>query len=481
MSKFAATLVMLSLVLPQHSKVTPIHFRDIGRQVGLTTMPNVSSEKRYIVEMMAGGIALFDCDNDGKLDIVVVVDSSVDRYLHGGDRMVTLYHQDSPLHFTDITEAAGLTTLGWGMGIAIGDFDNDGLPDLYVTGYGHNVLYRNLGGCRFADVTEHAHVGGGGFSVGAAWADYDRDGHLDLFVSRYMDSDVHNLPKPGDKSFNYRGIAMEVPVMEGERSLLYHNRGDGTFEEVAEKAGVNNAERRLGMGVTWGDYDNDGWPDLFVTNDMGANCLYHNKHDGTFEDVGMLSGTALSVEGKAMGNMAADFADVDHDGLLDLVVTRYGYQPMSLYRNLGSRGFGDVTRASQVSQVKDMPVRWGVASPISITMAGSIFSSPTATYRQSLTSFHMNLNIVNQFNSFGIGEMAPSKRYPMPPDLTMVPCIRAVERLSVISTMTATWTWSCITLARHLHFSSTSRRLSITEFFSDSSEPRATGRRLARA
>jgi hypothetical protein len=245
------------------------------------------------------------------------------------------------------------------MGVAVGDFDNDGLPDLYVTGYGHNVLYRNLGGCKFADVTEHAHVGGGGFSVGAAWADYDRDGYLDLFVTRYMNSDIHNLPKPGDKSFNYRGIAMEVPVMEGETNLLYRNRGDGTFEEVAEKAGVSNPDKRLGMGVVWGDYDNDGWPDLFVTNDMGPNFLYHNKHDGTFEEVGMLSGTALSVDGKSMGNMAADFADFDHDGYLDLLVTRYGYQPVSLYRNIGSHGFADVTRGSEISQFKEMPVRWG--------------------------------------------------------------------------------------------------------------------------
>src|ERR1700733_1017019 len=404
MSEIAAALLVLSLVLPQASKNTPIHFRDIGAQAGLTTTPQFSSDKRYIVEMMGGGIALFDCDNDGKLDIVVVADSTVDRYLHGGDQMVTLYHQDSPLHFTDITQAAGLTPLGWGMGVAVGDFDNDGLPDLYVTGYGHNVLYRNLGGCKFADVTEHAHVGGGGFSVGAAWADYDRDGHLDLFVSRYMDSDVHNLPKPGDKSFNYRGIAMELPVMEGETNLLYRNRGDGTFEEVAEKAGVSNPDKRLGMGVVWGDYDNDGWPDLFVTNDMGPNFLFHNKHDGTFEDVGMLSCTALSVEGKSMGNMAADFADFDHDGYLDLLVTRYGYQPMSLYRNVGSHGFADVTRGSEISQVKEMPVRWGGGSRISITMAGPISSWQTATYHPWLTLCRMNLNTASRFNSFEIEE-----------------------------------------------------------------------------
>lgn len=350
---------LLLLTIPQNLTEPPIRFREISAQAGLTTGPQSSAQKRYLVEMMGGGIALFDCDNDGKLDIVVVRDSTVENYRKGGDLMVTLYRQDSDLHFTDITQSAGLTTRGWGMGIAVADYDNDGLADLYVTGYGHNVLYHNLGGCKFEDVTERAHVGGGGFSVGAAWADYDRDGYVDLFVSRYVNSDVHNLPQQGAKSFYYRGVSMEVPTMEGETDLLYHNRGDGTFEEVAEKAGVSNPDKRLGMGVVWGDYDNDGWPDLFVTNDMGPNFLYRNKHDGTFEDVGLLSGTALSLEGQQMGNMAADFADFDHDGRLDLVVTRYGYQPMTLLRNLGARGFTDVTRVSKIESVKDLPVRWG--------------------------------------------------------------------------------------------------------------------------
>ena len=290
---------------------------------------------------MGGGVALFDCDNDGRLDILTVNESTVDRYLHGGDLMITLYHQDSKLHFSDITAQAGLTTRGWGMGVAIGDFDNDGLPDIYVTGYGHNVLYHNLGGCKFEDVTEKAHVAGGGFSVGAAWADYDRDGYLDLFVSRYVNSDVHRLPQPGSRAFDYQGVQMEVPQLDGLTDLLFRNRGDGTFEEVSAKAGVDNAEKRLGMGVVWGDYDNDGWPDLFVTNDMGPNYLYHNRHDGTFEDVGLWSGTAVDEQGKSLSNMAADFGDVYHDGSLDLLITRYKHQPMSLYRNAKSQGFTD--------------------------------------------------------------------------------------------------------------------------------------------
>lgn len=349
-------------VVAQTAKEQTMHFRDVGPTAGLTTVPHSAAVKQYLVEMMGGGVALFDCDNDGKLDIVTVNDSTVDAYLHGGEAMVTLYHQDTlangPLHFTDVTAAAGLTVRGWGMGVAVGDFDNDGLPDLYVTGYGHNVLYRNLGGCRFEDVTKQMGVAGGGFSAGAAWADYDRDGRLDLFVSRYVDSDLQHLPKPGDKGFDYQGLPMEVPVLRGETDLLFHNTGKA-FNEVSQKAGVSNPDKRLGMGVVWSDYDHDGWPDLFVTNDMGPNFLYRNKHDGTFEDVGMISGTALSADGHTMGNMAADFADYDHNGTPDVVVTRYGYQPMSLYRNEGAIGFSDQAAAAGLTESAQQLVAWG--------------------------------------------------------------------------------------------------------------------------
>lgn len=253
------------------STVPPMKFREVSSPAGLLTVPHSTSERRYLVETMGGGgIALFDCDNDGRLDIAVVNDSTIERYRSGGDPMITLYHQDgSPgnLHFTDITSNAGLSTRGWGMAIAVGDFDNDGLPDLYITGYGHNVLYRNLGGCRFEDVTKRAGVGLGGFSTGAAWADYDRDGHLDLFVARYVHTDLSHLPPPDPQASGYRSVILQMPdEMEGETDCLFRNRGDGTFEDVSRKAGVYDSQELHGMGVLWGDYDNDGWPDLFVTN-----------------------------------------------------------------------------------------------------------------------------------------------------------------------------------------------------------------------
>ena len=339
-----------------------IHFRDVSEEVGLTTIPQTTTERRYIVDTMSGGgIALFDCNNDGRLDIAVANDSSIERYKAGGDLMVTLYEQDGKagkIHFTDITKSSGMLAKGYATGLAVADFDNDGLPDLYVTGYGHNVLYRNLGGCKFEDVTSKAGVQAGGFSAGAAWADYDRDGKLDLFVTRYISTDIFHLPPP--TSFQYKGVLVQLPdSMEGESDLLFRNRGDGTFEEVSTKAGVDDPRKLHGMGVAWADYDGDGWPDLFVTNDGGYNFLYRNLRNGTFEDVGLQSGTAAGDNGQIYGNMAVDFGDIDHDGRLDLFVTRYGNQPASLYWNRGKSEFQDISGRTGIASKTFTPIKWG--------------------------------------------------------------------------------------------------------------------------
>jgi hypothetical protein len=337
-------------------------FKDLAAQLGLIVPHISSSEKRYILDSMSGGVGLFDCDDDGRLDIVIVNGSSVERYLKGGDPMVTLYHQEANGTFTDITRQAGLTRLGWGMGVAVADYDNDGKLDLFVTGYGGNVLYHNLGGCQFEDVTEKAGLRGGGFSTGAAWGDYDRDGNVDLFVSRYVHVDVQHLPAFGSNKYcRYKGILVQCGPwgLPGESDLLYHNRGDGTFEEVSAKAGVHNDSGYYGLGVMWSDYDNDGWPDLLVANDSVPNYLFHNNHNGTFSETGMLSGIALGGDGSQLGNMGVDFADYDHSGRFSLFITTFQEQPKSLWRNLGERGFEDVSWPSGLGRPSYSDVCWG--------------------------------------------------------------------------------------------------------------------------
>ncbi|MGC1961505.1 MAG: CRTAC1 family protein, partial [Candidatus Sulfotelmatobacter sp.] len=345
-------------------------FEDVAQKAGLTVSHISSPDKKYIVESMSGGVGLIDCDNDGKLDIITVNGSTVERYRQGGDLMITLYHQDTDsksneLHFTDITKSAGLTHKGWGMGVAVADYDNDGLQDIYVTGYGGNALYHNLGNCKFEDVTEKAGVGAGGFSTGAAWADYDRDGRVDLFVSRYVHVDIDNLPQFGnDPRFcRYKGVLVQCGPwgMLGESDLLFHNKGDGTFEEVSKKAGVDDPHHYYGLGATWGDYDNDGWPDLYVANDAGPNFLYHNKHDGTFEEVGLLDGVALSGDGMEQGSMGVDWGDYLHEGRLSMIVTNFFEQGSTLYHNLGKDNFADVSVRAGLMKPTYPFVSWGTA------------------------------------------------------------------------------------------------------------------------
>ena len=340
------------------------HFEDIGSQAGLTVSHISSPAAKYIIESVSGGVGLIDCDNDGKLDIITVNGSNVERYRQqGGDPMITLYHQDADLKFTDITKQAGLTHKGWGMGLAVADYDNDGLPDIYVTGYGGNVLYHNLGNCKFEDVTEKAGVGGGELSLGAAWGDYDRDGNVDLFVSRYVHVDMNKLPELGsnEKFCRFRGVLVQCGPwgLQGETDLLFHNRGDGTFEEVSKKAGVDNANHYYGMGVEWADYDNDGWPDLYVADDAGPNYLFRNKGNGTFEEVGLMLGADLSGDGQELGSMGVDMGDYDHDGRLDIFVTEFVDQSDTLYHNKGKDGFEDVSWNTHVAQPSHPYVGWG--------------------------------------------------------------------------------------------------------------------------
>ncbi|MGC1383131.1 MAG: CRTAC1 family protein [Candidatus Acidiferrales bacterium] len=370
MRKVAFSLVLAAYCVAQgtpqaHSSKPALRFEDVAKQAGLT-VPHISSpEKKYIVESMSGGVGFIDCDGDGKLDIVTVNGSNVERFLGGGDPLVTLYHQDANLKFSDITKAAGLTKRGWGMGVAVADFDNDGLPDLFVTGFDGNVLYRNKGNCRFEDVTQKAGLIAKGFNAGAAWGDFDRDGNVDLFVARYVKLDIHHLPEFGSKADSCTILGMKVQCgplgLPGESNLFYRSKGDGTFEEISKKAGVDNPGGSYGMQPIWFDYDNDGWPDLFVANDAGPNYLYRNRRDGTFEDVSLLSGTAVDANGKAKGSMGVDVADFLHTGWLSLFVTEYNFQSDTLFLNEGPKEFTDITGGSGIAQPTYPYVGWGTA------------------------------------------------------------------------------------------------------------------------
>lgn len=411
--------------------VAPVRFEDVSKQAGLTVSHIAEAQQHYIVESTSGGVGFIDCDNDGRLDIVTVNSSTVDRYRKGGDPMVTLYRQDGrpdgDLHFTDITQSSGLTRKGWGMGVAVADFDNDGWQDLYVTGFGGNVLYRNLGNCKFEDVTEKAGLRAGGYSTGAAWGDYDRDGNVDLFVPRYLSVDLDKLPKPEsvDKLCDFQGISMECARRghTGETDLLFHNRGNGTFEEVGKKAGVDDPGTYLGMQGIWADYDNDGWPDLYVTNDGGPNYLYHNRHDGTFEEVGLFSGSALSLAGQERGSMGVDFGDFDHDGRLDILVTNFAGEGNALYWNQGEKGFTDISWPAGTARPTLPLVGWGAgfvdfdnSGWLDLLMAnGHVFPQMdnvkgSAPYRQPVLLFKNNRNRTFEDVSAaaGLDKLAPA-------------------------------------------------------------------------
>src|SRR6266478_3383595 len=365
-AKFIRSFVFSAVVtvccLAQKPSQPQPQFEDVTAQAGLTA-PNLAQPgNRYVIESTSGGVGFIDCDNDGRLDIVAVNGTSVDRYRQGGDPMVTLYRQTGDLKFTDVTQAAGLTRKGYSMGVAVADFDNDGWQDLYVTGYGGNVLYRNLGNCKFEDVTEKAGVRLGGYSTGAAWGDYDRDGYVDLFVPRYLQVDIDKLTKYDSKLCDFRGVTMECARRghTGESDFLLRNRGDGTFEDVSKKTGVSDPGHYLGMQGIWTDYDNDGWPDLYVTNDGGPNFLYRNKHDGTFEDVALQAGIALSSDGLQQGSMGVDWGDYLHEGRLSMIVTNFIEQGAALY-HAGKDEFSEVSLRSKVMRPTYPLVGWGTA------------------------------------------------------------------------------------------------------------------------
>lgn len=352
-----------------------VSFIDVAKDAGLGGAVIVGGgvhSKRYILEEMGGGVAFFDYDNDGWPDVFLVNGSTLEEFPPGPQPSNYLFHNNHDGTFTDVTLKAGVVHSGWGQGVCVGDYNNDGFDDFFVTYWGNNILYRNNGDGTFTDVTQQAGLLGteGRWSTNCAFFDYDRDGHLDLFVSNYVTFDFKVAPLPGT---SYYCSFMSVPVacgpegLGGGTNILYHNRGDGTFEDVSEKSGVANPRGTktltLAADRTWrpvgsygfaaiaADFDNDGWPDVYVSCDTPPSLLYHNNRDGTFSEVGMPAGCALSGQGVAQGGMGAATTDYDGDGWLDIVKANFAGDPTTLYRNNGDGSFTDVSQQAGLGAI----------------------------------------------------------------------------------------------------------------------------------
>jgi len=328
------------------------YFTDVAQTAGLT-VPIIfggKDTKKYIIETTGTGAAIFDYDNDGWPDIFLANGTTLEGFPPDKAPTNHLYRNNHDGTFTDVTVKAGLAATGWGQGVCVGDYDNDGWEDLYVTYYGKNRLYHNQHGT-FVEVAEKAGVAGSGkaWGAGCAWVDYDRDGHLDLMVANYVDFDLVTAPAPGDRpSCMWKG----VPVMCGPRGLpsakniLYHNRGDGTFEDVTTKAHIDKTNGHYALSVSTFDFDEDGWPDIYVACDSTPSILYRNNRDGTFTDIAVTAGAAFNEDGREQAGMGSTIGDYNGDGHLDIFKTNFSDDTSTLYRNNGDGTFEDTTTAA---------------------------------------------------------------------------------------------------------------------------------------
>lgn len=339
-------------------------FVDVTASSGITFQHICGSaeEKDYIFEAKGGGLAAFDYDNDGLMDVLFTQGSTLERHRHKDDPSPALYRNKGNWRFEDVTRKAGLTCKGWGMGAGIADYDNDGFADVYLTNLGRNVLYRNNGNGTFTDVTEKAGVGASGWSTSAAFGDSDGDGDLDLYVAEYLDVGPDKLPAHivgGVCDYQGHSVMCGPRGLPGAADVFYRNNGDGSFADVSKASGAWDKDSFFGLGVVWADVDNDDDLDIYVANDATPNLLFVNKGRGVFEEMGFASGLAVSGDGREQASMGVDVADYDNDGLLDAYCTHFAADYSTLYRNMGNLLFEDVTAQAQIQAPEWPLVGWG--------------------------------------------------------------------------------------------------------------------------
>ena len=337
---------------------------DITVKAGIKFRHVSDPEKKYIVESMSGGVLLIDYDRDGWLDIYFTNSPTVDMAIKREKSRSALYHNNHDGTFTDVTDKAGVVSPCFAFGGAVGDYNNDGWPDMYITCLGGNVLYRNNGDGTFTDVTKQAGVADGRWSAGAAFGDYDNDGFVDLAVANYVDFHLDDLPKFGSSpTCTYRGIAVQCGPrgLKGAGDSLFHNNGDGTFSNVSKQTGTDDPRGFYGMQVIWSDFNNVGRPDLYVANDSTPNYLYKNEGGGKFTEIGLESGTAVNEDGSEQGSMGIAIGDYNHTGRQSFLVSNFANEYNTLYRNDGDWNFQDVTYKTGLA-VPSLPgVKWGTA------------------------------------------------------------------------------------------------------------------------
>src|SRR5437773_5100526 len=346
--------------LKPSSALSPIRFSEVARRARLDfVLQNNPTARKHMIETMPGGVAAFDYNNNGRVDIFFTNGASIPSLEKDSPRFWNrLYRNDGGMKFTDVTEEAGVAGAGYSMGVAAADYDNDGYADLFVAGVRHNILYHNTGHGQFQDVTARAGIKSDGWSVAAGWFDYDNDGLLDLFVVNYVEWSPSLDPSCLDPTGTLR-IYCHPSAYRGASNRLYHNRGDGTFEDVSERAGIAQQVGK-GMSVAFADYDGDGFTDVFVSNDSIPNFLFHNRGDGTFEEVALPAGVGLTDDGRPVSSMGADFRDYDNDGLPDLIVTALARETFPLFRNEGKGFFRDSTFPSRIGLASAGRSGWGV-------------------------------------------------------------------------------------------------------------------------